>query len=176
MCVVCLGLPFPRRCATARISTTISLWCCVGSCSLWQAAPFRSNNNRQNVAARNSRCQAPDDACDEWFGYCDASIAIATDGALLPGLTSPPQSCHDKCPATGKAQPHQQCSVSRRPVPTNNSEGLARIFHSQCEAWRAVTARYLAVPLPRNTNVPSIDKAAWFPNLSRPLQKRAKRH
>lgn len=29
------------------------------------AAPFRSNNNRQNVAARNSRCQAPDDACNE---------------------------------------------------------------------------------------------------------------
>lgn len=65
------------------------------------AAPFRSNNNRQNVAARNSRCQA--------HGYCDA--------------TDPPSllSCHNKCPATGEEQPHQQCSVNRRLVPTNNS-------------------------------------------------------
>lgn len=43
------------------------------------AAPFRSNNNRQNVAARNSRCQAL--ATRERFGYCDASIMIAADRA-----------------------------------------------------------------------------------------------
>lgn len=91
-------------------------------------------------------------------------------------LTSPPQSCHDKCPATGEAQPHQQRSVSRRPMPTNNSGGLARIFQSPQGLKGCCTARYLVAPLSRNRNVPSIDKAAWFPHLSRPLQKRAKRH
>lgn len=120
------------------------------------AAPFRSNNNRQNVAARNSRCQAL--ATRERFGYCDASTVIATDGAPLSEHTSPPESCHDKCPATGEVQPHQQCSVSRRPVPTNNSGGLARIFQSPRGLEGCCSARYLVAPLPVNMNVPSVDK------------------
>lgn len=103
-------------------STSVSL---VESC--WElrlvAAPFRSNNTRQNVAARNGRCQAPTTLAANGPVTAMRGPRSPTDGALLVGSTSPPQSRHDKCPATGEAQPHQQCSVSRQPVPTNNSGG-----------------------------------------------------
>lgn len=83
--------------------------------------------------------------------------------------------CHDKCPArAGNSR------INSVPRPGGLCQltmvGLARIFHSHCEARRAVAARCLAAPFPPViTNVPSIDKATWFPNLTRPWQKRRAR-